>query len=107
VQSDNDRSDTNRRSSPSARFEYLRIKDDRSKERRLSTAVYRGGWGVVDGAGCIEQGFTAYSVYPFKRRISVICSFRLILTGCRGWYRVDSFKLLYDSMSGELNVKDD
>ena len=22
--------------------------------------------GVVDGAGCIEQGFTAYSVYPFN-----------------------------------------
>lgn len=77
MQSDNDRSDTNRRSSPSARFEYLRIKDDRSKERRLSTAVYRGGWEVVDGAGCIEQGFTAYSVYPFKRRISVSVPFGL------------------------------
>jgi hypothetical protein len=43
MQSDNDRSDANRRSSPSVRFEYLRIKDDLSKERRLSTAVYRGG----------------------------------------------------------------
>jgi hypothetical protein len=66
MQSDNDRSDANRRSSPSVRFEYLRIKDDLSKERRLSTAVYRGGWGVVDGAGRIEQGFTAYSVYPLN-----------------------------------------
>jgi len=43
VQSDNDRNDANGRSSPNARFEYLRIKDDLSKERRLSTAVYRGG----------------------------------------------------------------
>ena len=49
MQIDNERSDTNRRSSPSARFEYLRIKDDRSKERRLSTALSRGLGGLLTG----------------------------------------------------------
>ena len=52
-----------------------RMIDQRKGDYRLRSIA--GVEGVVDGAGCDEQGFTAYSVYPFKRRISVFVPFGL------------------------------